>query len=699
MQKGLKTSAGLILLGAPGLWYARHGDVNYHKGFRDAIDAVIPYMDHSLNPSSPRSAFSSRQYSPNLLLLAPVQVPWYQDLSPSREETIMPEKVDQMNDYLQQVSAHSKADILWSYSLMTWNQPGSYEESGLHVVSNVAHRKADILLNSRCNADEAMKNYPFDGTCCSNYVQAGLAQDLIIFMGMIVLPLLFILRRRKPHRFSRSLPSVEVMGALSVFAFVLCYCFYADRTQIFQKAHKQFRNQEFVYAVLTVAVMGLLSIRKNTSTGSYTKDGSPPGPGFLAREQTEEWKGWMQAFILIYHYTHGSQVLWIYQIVRLMIASYLFMTGFGHTHYSLSKDDYSLRRVAGVLVRLNLLSCLLPYTMRTDYTCYYFAPLVSFWYLTIYITLRIGQGWNSNLYFLFAKILLSMGVTTAFTMIPGILESIAYILRKSCYITLDVHEWRFRVFLDMYIVYVGMVIAILFDYTRKLRGGRTPATYVEIVIDFTNRYQRLWRLGLTLVAAILLPLFWKINSVHTKKEDYNLFNPYLSFISILSFMVLRNSHFLLRQYHSALFAWLGRCSLETYVLQYHIWLAGDTKGLLRLGLFDPRLEIAIITALFLWVSWGAAHATQRLTAWIVNGNIGVRSPRNGSAPNGPAEHRDMLRLPYNKRQEPVAGQNANDDLDDKSIWRFRKGSNESLNLPLRFGLIAFVMWIANITYW
>jgi hypothetical protein len=414
-------------------------------------------MDHSLNPSSPRSAFSSRQYSPNLLLLAPIQVPWYQDLSPSREETITPEKVDQMNDYLQQVSAHSKADILWSYSLMTWNQPGSYEESGLHVVSNVAHRKADILLNSRCNADATMKSYPFDGTCCSNYVQAGLAQYLIILMGMILLPLLFVLRCRKPHRFSRTLPSAEVMGALSVFALVLCYCFYADRTQIFEKAQKQFRNQEFGYAVLAVAVMGLLSIQKNTWTGNYPmEEASTSDPGFLAREQTEEWKGWMQAFILIYHYTHGSQILGIYQIVRLLIASYLFMTGFGHTYYFLKKDDYSLRRVASVVVRLNLLSCLLPYTMRTDYIFYYFAPLVSFWFLTIYIILRTGKSWNSNIYFLFAKILLSMGLTTAFTMIPGILESIAYVLRKSCNITLDVHEWRFRVFLDMYIVYVGM---------------------------------------------------------------------------------------------------------------------------------------------------------------------------------------------------------------------------------------------------
>ena len=48
---------------------------------------------------------------------------------------------------------------------MAWAGRGEYEESGLHVVDNVAHRKADVLLNVRCNADATSKGVRVAVTC------------------------------------------------------------------------------------------------------------------------------------------------------------------------------------------------------------------------------------------------------------------------------------------------------------------------------------------------------------------------------------------------------------------------------------------------------------------------------------------------------------------------------------------------------
>ncbi|TAQ87870.1 hypothetical protein B7494_g3802 [Chlorociboria aeruginascens] len=580
---GFGDSAGLILLGAPGLWYARHGQENFFKDFRDSIDNVIPYMDHANYSNQIESADSELRplpighQLPNFLLLAPVQVPWYQSLSPSREATITPEKIDLMNDYLQQVSAHSNADVVWSFSLMTWTGRRGYEESGLHVVNNVAHRKADILLNLRCNSGTTSKHYPSDRTCCSNYKRPVGAQLIILLAGMLLLPIVSFMRRRHALRIGPFLPHAEVFAALTIFTLVICFCFYADRTQLFEKGHKQFQKRDFLLACLAVAFAGLFSVRKNRGVTKVEAPLRLPEHRFLSRDQTDEWKGWMQFFILIYHYTHASRILWVYEVVRLLVASYLFMTGFGHTLYFMKTDDYSLRRVASVLLRNNLLSCILSYMMRTDYLFYYFAPLVSFWFLVIYFTLKIGRDGNSDLNFLFCKILCSALVTTAFIKIPGILEVASSILRYCCGISWDMEEWRFRVFLDMYIVYVGVITAVLY---QRLHGVMTSSPLSSCsrnaILQPTTIYLYLFRSICILVSAILLPVFWILTRRSPNKADYNWWQPYISFIPILSFVTLRNSHRVLRSHHSKVFAWLGRCSSETYVLQYHIWLAGDT---------------------------------------------------------------------------------------------------------------------------
>ena len=59
---------------------------------------------------------------------------------------------------------------------------------------------------------------------------------------------------------------------------------------------------------------------------SFTTRKLPKEGKLLNREQTEEWKGWMQVMFVWYHYFKAAET---YNAVRIYIACYVWMTGFG----------------------------------------------------------------------------------------------------------------------------------------------------------------------------------------------------------------------------------------------------------------------------------------------------------------------------------------------------------------------------------
>lgn len=498
------------------------------------------------------------------------------------------------------------------------------------------------------------------------------------------------------------LPSSKISRAMLVLTLVLYYCFCADRTHLFNKSQKQYSSAEFKSLCLVTIALGILSLRrcaapvqKSLRSASHSRLDQP----FLSRDQTDEWKGWMQFTILIYHYTGASKILEIYEIIRILVASYLFMTGFGHTLFFYQKGDYSFRRLASVLIRLNMLSCLLPYIMRTDYLFYYFAPLITFWYIVIYVTMGTAHSQNSSLSFLTCKIALSAWLITTLIGTPGLFEKVFLVLERTCRIHWNVTEWRFRLQLDGYIVYVGMICGILFArISSSLHGQRSEGD----TLPFIRRYWLPLRLSAVVTALIALPVFWQLTRRFSNKADYNSWVPYMSCVPILSFVVLRNCSRHTRNFHSSVFAWLGRHSLETFTLQFHIWLAADTKGLLALGISGRNPthiagrwpDFCLLTVVFFWLSWHVAAATGTITAWIVD-------PRAAEGRlETSCERRDEL--PRTKSKDGEFHNTHNPQPDDAPPLFLLPFSSSRLarfvkdDLRVRLGLMLGVMWILNL---
>ena len=406
----------------------------------------------------------------------------------------------------------------------------------------------------------------------------------------------------------------------------------------------------------------------------------------------------MQFIILIYHYTGASRILWIYQIIRLLVASYIFMTGFGHTVFFYKRSDYSLRRSAKVLIRLNMLSCILPYAMNTDYLFYYFAPLISFWYLVIYLTMAVGHSRNRSRGFLMAKIIMSAALTTTLIRVPGIFDFLFQVLEKCFNIHWNVTEWRFRLQLDSFIVYIGMLCGI---YFVNFMDGPKVESSEDCALD--RHISWLLRFVWLATAAVTPAAFYLFARRASNKYAYNAWFPYVSAAPILTYVICRNIRRHTRNSHSSIFAWMGRHSLETFTLQFHIWLAADTKGLLALGVFQEivgdgwsgrRVDLAVLTIIFLWVCWHVAAATQTLTDWIIDPSQGQHVDRDDDV-TGVTQG-----LPRMKSKEHVRSVFNSGRVADgfgagamRSANRMKKQLAGSLRA--RIGIILGTMWLLN----
>ncbi|CAH2981507.1 unnamed protein product [Chilo suppressalis] len=280
--------------------------------------------------------------------------------------------IDAYNKAAIEILTHSAAKI-WSSARLVWAGAG-------HDTRTALRHCAQLLLNMFCN-DHMNFN---DGTCCAQpepYTQL----QLLTFALFLLCAVVCIVRRT--WQWASNLgpivggytslhqpkPPPSPIAALAKLGTIMAYFYLCDRTNFFMKENKYYSEWSFWLPVGYVFALGLF----------FTDDSR--SSKVLHRDQTDEWKGWMQLVILVYQVTGASKVLPIYMLVRSLVSAYLFLTGYGHFHYAWSRGDTGLVRYFRVMFRLNCLTVVLCLTMNRPYQFYSFIPLVSFWYTLMFV--------------------------------------------------------------------------------------------------------------------------------------------------------------------------------------------------------------------------------------------------------------------------------------------------------------------------
>ena len=423
-----------------------------------------------------------------------------------------------------------------------------------------------------------------------------------------------------------SLPSIyNLLSNAATFGLILFYSYICERHPPYFHEEKTYdRDEFFFWTILVVIFAGGYTLKRNdaidrksrqlssgghrngTVHGTTTRQEQSgnqfvsattmPSPEneVLNRYQTEEWKGWMQFIFLLYHYMHATEV---YNGIRVMITCYVWMTGYGNVSFFYATNDYSLPRVLQMLWRLNFLVFFLCLTHGNPYILYYICPLHTYFFLMVYAVMAIGKERNYTKWWIRVKV----GVLAIFIFIMWDCNNGMFDMMHKWFLSDDPivgasmgskWEWYFRSYLDHWSTLLGMIFALNFPIVSLF--------YRKLEAQSRIRH---W-MGKIAVASGMLFAFrsWVNGPLMYTKIPYNSTNPYFGFIPLLTYVYLRNLTPTMRSYSMKLLHNIGKTTLETYLMQHHIWLTSNSKTILVLLPGWPRINLALVTYLYFLIS-------------------------------------------------------------------------------------------------
>ena len=345
---------------------------------------------------------------------------------------------------------------------------------------------------------------------------------------------------------------------------------------------------------LAMAGLFLISWRHRRREGS-AGEGSPTDnalPVPCNRAQTEEWKGWMQAAFVLYHYTNAQSLL---GPVRVFVTSYVWMTGFGHgVSLWATSAKFTGTRLVEMLWRMNYLALLLSAATGTEWVLYYVVVLHSTHFLMIFATLLLAkriagrrelqaasareQALGLALYALLIALVWE---------VPGVYEASVGPLLRGAFGAFFDEYFHYRTLMDAWSSFAGLLFAVAYPHVLSHR---------RLLFDVSGKL--FWRM---MAVAVALFTVWAVVWLRlwSDPDAYIRYHRFVGTLPIPLYLLVRNAGALPRYRLHTLEA-IGKVSLEAYLLQFHLFLGRHAREILVLIPRAPLLNMVVCGTIYLF---------------------------------------------------------------------------------------------------